>query len=309
MSLTSKLKGKDEKFKEIMKNSIPSKNMFNTLSGKKVFSNEYILKVPSNLSNSYYATVVGTAFDYLSRFIAARVINENKESSYENLVAERGLSMLNDMDPEVSLKLYKKYEEGIKEIKKFIFNKDRFISKESILENIIYISCYYARLEHISRSGILPVDIKATLFDKEQKEIVDDLKNLCNVFEDTFIKSHIINEKSEVVFNPTFGLCSFKIGGADGDIFIDGTLYDFKTSINKGYKWVDIAQIWGYYVFNLIAISMNDHTAVLSSYNIERIAIYKARYGEVEYIDTKMIEDSVKFNIMCEIKEYLAIDK
>lgn len=303
MSLTSMLKGNDI-FKGIMKQSIPSKDMFRTLSGNMPFSNQYTLRIAANLTTSYNSTVVGTAFDYMARFIIAQTIKDNKEKCYENLIAKKGLVFFNYGDSKVYLKLCNKYDNGIKEINKFIFNKHRFISKKAALDNIINVACYYARLEHIYRSGVLP---KTSLLENEQMEIVKDLRKLCDVFKESFIKTGIVNENSKVAFNPAFGLCSFICGGADADVFIDGTLYDFKTTINKGYKWTDVAQILGYYILNQIACTIGDSTADLCNFKIDRIAMYKARYGEIEYVDIDTIDSFVLVNAICEIKEHLGI--
>ncbi|MGP4073743.1 hypothetical protein ACTWQB_14455 [Piscibacillus sp. B03] len=59
MSLTSMLKGKSELEKElqrILRENIPSKKQFYTLSGNAAFSNEYKYEAPYKLTNSYYSS-------------------------------------------------------------------------------------------------------------------------------------------------------------------------------------------------------------------------------------------------------------
>ncbi|WP_191565976.1 hypothetical protein [Metabacillus idriensis] len=68
----------------------------------------------------------------------------------------------------------------------------------------------------------------------------------CEVFIERFMLPHVITPKSNVVFNPHFGIASKSCGGADADIYVDGTLYDFKTSKLTGYRWKEIAQIFSY---------------------------------------------------------------
>jgi hypothetical protein len=101
-------------------------------------------------------------------------------------------------------------------------------------------------LETVARSGLPPVDINISLIEDTDNEIINDLRALCNVFKDKFINSGIFKENEDVVFNPHFGVVvSLHVGGADADIFINGTLYDFKCTKSRGYSWTECAQIVG----------------------------------------------------------------
>jgi len=101
MSLTSMLKGKterDQHFQSILRNLINTKPPFYTRSGREPFSKEYEELVPYSLSSPFQASLVGTGFDYLARFIIAKNINnkQDKKTAYSNLVAEKGLIKLDD---------------------------------------------------------------------------------------------------------------------------------------------------------------------------------------------------------------------
>jgi len=75
MSLTSLLsKNTPEclEFQNILREIIPSKKQFYTVSGNFAFSNEYQEALSIELSNNYDYSVVGTAFDYLARIIIAK---------------------------------------------------------------------------------------------------------------------------------------------------------------------------------------------------------------------------------------------
>ena len=90
MSLSSKLAGKnleEKELQEILKEILPKKEKFKTVSGKEAFSTNTVDKAPYNLSNKYYSSLVGIAFDYLARFTVAHIITENKEKAYLNLVS------------------------------------------------------------------------------------------------------------------------------------------------------------------------------------------------------------------------------
>lgn len=77
----------------------------------------------------------------------------------------------------------------------------------------------------------------------------------------------------------------------DGDIIIDGTLFDFKSEKNVGFKWQEVAQLLGYFLLNEIPLDVSNAGDIYftdHSYHhleINRIAFYRARYGEIEYID------------------------
>ena len=324
MSLSSKLAGKnfeDKELQKILKEILPKKEQFKTVSGREAFSTNTVDKAPYNLSNKYYSSLVGIAFDYLARFTVAHIITENKEKAYLNLVSD---SALNILKKSLEDKLYKnieeKYIEGLvmvmeyihiqggklqdkdfmKHINDFVFKAYiKFIKKVSWenywinkeykmdIEELIKYTCFLAKLEQITRSGMLPENPN-TLLDDIEQEIIVDIKQLYDIFVKNF--TNIVYTDSLVIFNPKFGeLSSLLVGGADADIYIDGTLYDLKVKKYNGYKWQDVAQLVGYYILSLITIIFKEENSELSKYPITRLAFYKGRKGEVEYIDVKDI--------------------
>lgn len=303
MSLTKMLKGKSEidiKVQTILRDIIPTKKEFSTVSGNAPFSSKNIIEAPYILSYPYQSSVVGTAFDYMARFIVSQNINSNKEDVFEELTAKHGLEIIKGYcNRKTSKSLETKFNKGVILINKFV--KHRKMSFEKLLP---YAS-YLARLEHIFRSAMLPKDIKGSLLDAEENEIIVDLKRLCEVFIERFMIPQIVTPKSSVVFNPHFGIVSKSCGGADADIYIDGTLYDFKTSKLTGYKWQEISQIFGYYFLNCIATEFKDNSAKLDGYEIKRLAFYKARYGEIEYLDISSMQTRKMEHAIKEIKELL----
>lgn len=311
MSITSKLSGQfpDKEFQRILRNIIPERNEFYTISGKESFSNSYIMKVPSELENRGESGLVGTAFDYLARFIVAKKINKNKEGAYTKTIAEMALSWieLEIEDDEFFYKFDERYKESIKIIKEYIYGNDVEIN-----EKLINSACYFARLDSVVRARIWLNNLKEFPLVNESKDIVDELTRLINLFIDTFIKSDLVKENSDVVFNPEFGICTKKCGGADADIFIDGVLYDFKSSKNRGYRWQDVAQLIGYYLFNEIATQTDSKGGSLRGYVIDKIAIYKARYGEIECFDIDNIDKikkNISINLLLDNLEIEDIDK
>lgn len=288
MSLTSMIKGKREidiELQNTLRDIIPKKQQFCTFSGTEAFSSKKNIEAPYNLSNPYHASVVGTAFDYMARFIVSQKINRNREDVTEGLTSVFGLMHLIQVcDKKTSKSLETKFDNGINLVNKFINHS------EMKFEEILSYASYFARLEHIYRSGVLPKDIKGSLLGKEESEVIEDLKRLCKVFIDRFMIPQIITAESNVVFNPAFGIASISCGGADADIYIDGTLFDFKTSKQTGYKWQEVAQIFGYYFLNCIADQLKDTSAKLNGLPIKKLAFYKARYGEIEFIDISTMD-------------------
>lgn len=299
MSLTTFLTGKKEKerkFQTIIKKIQPDKSKLKTLSNKVAFSHEFTLKAPNNLKIPTDAMIVGTTFDYLARFkIAQKIENDEKDACYRKLIAENFFWRF-VLDKQIKNRLKEKFNEGIDCVISFIN------SNQSIDKDLIHYAYFFGRLEQCWRGGRLIENIYE-LLDPPSKEIEDDLINLMSVFDDSFL-SKVVTINSNVIFNPSFGKISSVVGGADGDIFIDGVLYDFKTTKYNSYNSKDIQQIISYYLFNRINIKLYDTMSSFVSYDynctdIYRISIYLARYGEFNYLDvqsmnSELIEKSIE---------------
>lgn len=219
MSLTAMLKGKSEidiELQTMLRDVIPTKNQFCTLSGIEAFSSNSSIAAPYNLRNPYHSSVVGTAFDYMARFIVAQKIISNKENVTAGLTAKIGLEIIKGYcDQKTSKSLETKFNKGINLVKRFVNDSDI-----NFVELLRYAS-YMARLEHTYRAGMPPKDIKGSLLGREEKEIIEDLKRLCEVFIEKFMIPQVITSESNVVFNPHFGIASMRCGGADADLYID----------------------------------------------------------------------------------------
>ncbi|MEK4777151.1 hypothetical protein NST86_12390 [Bacillus sp. FSL L8-0199] len=282
MSLTSKLDAKnkkDKEFKDILLHVEPKKEDYYTLSGKLPFSEEYNMHVPYNLSNISNASLVGTAFDYLARFRIAQFLKD--ETVIRDLVAYKGFKKLNkyiDIPYEI-LDLW---------IEKVLL----FINDSSILISDLYeISVKLAKLEQVFRTRINKETIHRNFFiiENSPDEIINELDNLLKLFEENFMIPEIINEKSNVIFNPNFGVSSLLVSGADADVYIDGVLYDFKTTKDKSLKQKDNLQMIGYYLLNDLAkATISDDLGFKYAYmEIQKLSYYKARFGEIEYYDVE----------------------
>lgn len=314
MSVKSKLSGTketDKEFQRIVRRVTPYKKIIKTISGVKAFSDEYKLEVPNELKNTHQASVSGTAFDYLARFFIGQVVDKGRWNSFLNLNALKGLLNLGfNINPLEYSKLADRYISYLSNIMEFIYSDaakvDRLVDKvsneiefkayQNFLDKLVksnykyefdtsYLvaySVYFAKLEMIYRSKIIPENInELTNLDMEQ---YNDLAHMCDIFFKNFLDSGLITPNSDVVYNPTFGKAGHLVGGADADIYIDGALYDFKSTKTNAYKWQDFGQIISYYLLNELTYQKDDG-ATLQKKKINRIALYKSRFGEIEYVD------------------------
>ncbi len=275
----------NEDFKSFFKERIPKKKDFRTISGHAPFSKEYSAQAPYTLENKYNASIVGTAFDYLARWIIARTISENKEQACSDLVAELGISKCRIEANRLNIDLEDEYDVQLRKCRQYIYGTGN-------IEELIEVSVFFAKLEQVYRRQLMPFDIDMNHIFSVEDEIISDLKNLVSVFQKIISDTSLVNENSIVVFNPSFGGASYICDGADADIYIDGVLYDFKCTNKNGYTWNDVAQIYGYFLLSNVARIHNDTSSMLYDYDIHRIAFYRARYGEIEYFD--IISDNHK---------------
>lgn len=274
-------------YKDFILQYIPRKSDFYTLSGKQPFSTVYDLLVPNNKLGSVNSSISGTAFDYLARYrIAQKVSYDYPLNIIENTVAKQGLDIiLRKATKKQAIVFQTRYQSAIDDLLRFIRNE---LDVSVVVKHLIY----FAKLEMTFRSGgLLPKDGLMSILTISDK-IVDDLLKLFDVFEANFIQN-IVSVHSRVIFNPTFGHYSNLIGGADADIIIDDTLYDFKTIIKSGYSWKHAAQLLSYYFMNILNLSIDDDSGILksSSLNVSHLALYYARYGECCVYDTNNLKD------------------
>lgn len=259
------------------------------------------------------------------------IVGDNKELSKSTIVSKDFIKVNGEVckvsfsyddivKVEINIECYDEYKNllGRKEIDLNSFSKEFNIFYNTHFIKVI-ISCNESKIDinkyiRLSIWNISNEKIEKILsyFTRFNDNVINELKNLFVVFKDGFVKD-IIKRDSIVIFNPTFGLGSELVGGADADIYIDGVLYDFKTTRNRGYVGKDIYQIIGYYLLNEITKSHKKYydnrylkNAPLIKYEINKIAFYKVRFGEVEYLDVSFLDE---FNLKDIIKNFEKILK
>jgi hypothetical protein len=91
------------------------------------------------------------------------------------------------------------------------------------------------------------------------------------------------------VLNPTFGSASELVGGADADLFLDGTLIDCKTTKHLEMRRDIFNQLLGYYCLSRIGGVEGCRGRVTA------IAVYYARYGILHRIPVSAFVDERRF--------------
>lgn len=332
MSLTSEMsknKYNNEFYNNVLK--LPSNYIecFQTISKNKPFSNEYINYVPySNTTQKLYdnrnksdrnksdfldlTSFIGHTFDYMARIKIAKYIY-NGNDFFNNFIpnnnyVEENIIQIYGNNEENKSVFRKKYQKCIEIIDNYINNR-----KQYSLKGIIRVCFFLSNIEEIYRNGTMYWTDIIYLFPNDtwnryNQDIIDEISKMVNVFEEKFINSGLVKKDSLVIFNPTFSETPV-IGKADADIFIDGTLYDFKTNKSPIYytqynNWdKDFKQIYGYYLL----LQMSNKRNIETSFNneqITRLAFYKARFGEIEYIDISKISQQELEDSISKINNY-----
>lgn len=289
------------KFMNFMKNTRPINTLYKTYSGKSAFSDSYEMIVEYKLKDRSFASVVGTSFDYLARFIIAKRINKNKDAVLFGLRCEEGISCFpKDMQD----KLLVTYKGNISIIKEFIYGNTKID-----LTKILEACCFFGRLEHAARLRWIPNENTLKHIKKENFEILSELMKMASLFFKTFVKSGMVKPDSDVIFNPSFGNVGKTLKITDADVYIDGVLWDFKTTKSSFSKPDDETQLWEYYILSEVCKRDNDQECSLIQRNVRAIAFYKARFGEIEYLLIRNAKkDLIKKTISITLETYRNID-
>lgn len=292
MSLTTLISNKDSEIGKFLIETCPKKEDYKTISGVKAFSG-YNTVVPYRLSDSSEAGIVGTGFDYIARFMVAKKIKNNKREALNNLVAKNMIEILREYiqtDYHICTIeiMEKKYESILKSIEDCImgYNPDFVI----LVKNIEYLVALEKTLRSMNYSDNFDSLVNKINSTTINKRMFIELSDLARIFINDVILSDIITEDSDVVFNPRFGKAARKVNGADADIYIDGVIYDFKTTKSKAFNINESAQLWGYYLLSEVGKRTKDEESSLLTKPVRQLGFYKARFGEIEIVDLSKLK-------------------
>lgn len=278
MSLTHPFGIKQKAIVNTIKQVTPKKEDFISSSGGMCFNKNQPCLVPYNLSSKYLAMRSGVAFDYLARFLIAQKVKDYKDDALSELVAEKVFE-------KTSIR-WLGYEaervEGLNWYRSILEEVSEAIAEDRVLsQRVLEICVLLGKIEQEKRGG--RTQNPKFEITEEDGEVVQDLKLLADVFVEKFLP--LIEENSVIVFNPTFGEGSWMVGGADADIYIDGVIYDFKVHSESKWRIADARQLMGYFILDSIAKDAKDSRNMLKESQVNKVAIYSARYGEVFYYD------------------------
>lgn len=254
----------------------------------------------SPITNNY--SLVGSAFDYLLRFYLE--YNNPSIKKSDIWLAETSLKML-----ESWTKRGQMTKDQYLSIKKIVDTaKERYktyLQSGDLTDELIGSAIQLARLEMVYRIGLL-----SDYIDSIRSEDVQDLKKMMSL-----IPLEKFQAKNVCILNPTFGIASKIVGGADADLIIDDMLIEIKTTINPKFERDYFNQLIGYLVLKRICemnilvespdsekpknILPNEEAYDFSSssdHKINKIGVYFSRYGMLQTIDVKSITNSGDFN-------------
>ena len=198
----------------------------------------------------------GCAFDYLLRFYVQKL---NPFAKVRPWVAEDSVVILGHSSVGSStLKRVRGIVGKAKELHR-AYLKEKGEQKPN--EELVRAAIDLAQLDlvrRIRRLELLPID----------HAIVEDAGNMLAI-----VRPDDFRAKKMCVLNPTFGEASFLVGGADGDLFIDGTLVDIKVNKNLELGRDIFNQLLGYFCLSCIGGVDGCRGKVTC------VAVYFARYG------------------------------
>jgi len=212
------------------------------------------MKAPP-LTDSYGLT--GTAFDYLLRFYVEKL---NPPARRSHWVAEASLELLEQRMPKATAVL-KEARSIVGMARKYHAAYLKRKGRHKPGWQLIWAAIGLARLDLVFRAAL--VDLRPP-----KDGVVQDLVNLLSL-----VRPEDFTGKRVCILNPTFGSASELVGGADADLFIDGTLIDIKTSKHLEMRRDIFNQLLGYYCLSCLGGVEGCRSKV------NAVAIYYARYG------------------------------
>jgi hypothetical protein len=208
------------------------------------------------LTESY--SLVGTAFDYLLRFYLEKLNPGAKTGPW---VADAGLAILWANSDRQRVRIATRLMAEAKERYRAFVNSDRTRPSPTLIEAAVWLASFDA----VYRAGLLDVKLSRRV----PASVLKDLKKMLSLVPEEHFRA-----KNRCVLNPTFGKGSSLVGGADGDLIIDDTLVDIKTTKHLTFDREFFNQLLGYYVLSCIG-GIDD----CGRRRIKHVAIYYARYG------------------------------
>ena len=242
------------------------RKLFNGQFHRENFSMNGNMQAPPLTSNY---SLVGTAFDYLLRFMIER---KNPHVISSRWIAEKALISITNGSHEFSNEIKIISQNNLERAKR---NHAKYL-KNGILNNDLLKSCIsLAHIDFFYRLGIN--------YDMTQVYSGDmvDLRQLAEIVE----RNWNLFESNEMCYlNPDFGDWSEFVGGADADLIIGDTIIDIKTTIKPALTRSHVNRMMAYYTFSKYGKIFGRHNV-----NVENIAVYFSRHGILHSIPVSKI--------------------
>lgn len=245
------------------------------------------IRIQSTGRTLHFKGLIGTCFDYLCR-IGIHKLVYMKNGDYEP--EEYVFHHIHPLDHGYKYLLSiptRKYE---REIDNFITDNNKNIYDIDFLIKYVW---QFSCLEGIYREKYNTQHYLFCIHELTSNNYElykEELKSLYYVSVNDFNKKYKLS-KANIIYNPTFGKITFSVNGADGDIIINDTLLDFKTTVNINFKFTK--QLIGYYLFNNYS----------KKYKINKIGIYYARRRAFIIHEFTRYEKRILNNISKEFNE------
>lgn len=220
---------------------------------------------------------VGTAFDYLLRFLIQQLNphTNGKRPWIAELVVHKHLASMPDLQA-MGRKIVIRARQDLKS----------FLTEGQISDALIESALMLATLDPIARVPTARIRKACESIGIIQKEDLQDLKNLIYaVDKKTFTTSKLC------LVNPTFGSASKLVKGADADLVIDDTLIEIKTVKDLELEREYFDQVLGYYVLHHLGGVGN----LEPKPTITKVAIYFSRFGYLHVMPLSEIIVSATF--------------
>ncbi len=248
-----------------------------------------LLAIPKSRNSA----IIGAAFDYYLRF--------SIEREFVNVISSKWVAELAIEKLKTFIESYKSTSAHIK-LNKLILDKfvdSKIICNEYrsggqvIFTDVLKACIFFAQMDLYYRNVLNPIDLLYTAGIVENADL-EDLMGIIKICRMKYFKTPKLT-----VLNPTFGVASRMIGGADGDLIVDQTLIDIK--VTKEFKLIRpyFNQLLCYYLLYLIGGVDNAPETT-----IERIGLYFARYNYLWTIRISELGTAEKFE---KLKEYLLV--
>ena len=302
MSVASILKEKKQwpEIYNFLKESSPYLEDFRVLGENNSQSENVRILDEIELSKSE-STLIGNYSEFLFALVLCRRLVQHKERSFKTLCwsfeAVRSRNYYSEFIKETAETLETllySYVSGAEIDFSSLVNASRFsdvIEKEGLL---------YAGVTGFETNQ----RIEAVLCEEVSERIIDVLHVLVAIFEKTFTENNLIRSDSVVIYHPWFEPWGQYLGGASADLYIDGYIYELKSGKREKNKWIDIGQIYAYYLLSQLCEQEREETEKsnsISQFNlgknkVEGIALYYSRTGIVKECPIKIFNTLRKRN-------------